>query len=123
KLLGMRIARHETNCWLVNTGWTGGAYGVGSRMKIAHTRAMLRAALSGKLDDVAMTPDPNFRVLVPESCPDVPRDVLDPKTTWSDKAAYDKAAHDVARMFEENFKEFEPQVSDSVKEAAIHAVA
>ncbi|MCZ6812749.1 MAG: phosphoenolpyruvate carboxykinase [Alphaproteobacteria bacterium] len=123
KLLGERIARHETNCWLVNTGWTGGAYGVGSRMKIAYTRAMLRAALAGKLDHVAMTPDPNFRVLVPESCPDVPRDVLDPRTTWSDKAAYDKAAHDVARMFEENFKEFEPQVPDSVKEAAIHAVA
>jgi phosphoenolpyruvate carboxykinase (ATP) len=123
KLLGERIARHDTNCWLVNTGWTGGAYGVGSRMKIAHTRAMLRAALEGKLNDVPMTPDPNFGVLVPENCPDVPQDVLNPKTTWSDKSAYDKAAHHVARMFEENFKEFESQVEDSVKEAAIHAAA
>ena len=123
KLLGERIAQHKTTCWLVNTGWTGGAYGVGSRMKIAHTRTMLRAALAGKLNDVAMTPDPNFGVLVPGNCPDVPQDVLNPKATWSDKAAYDKAARHVARMFEENFKQFEPQVSDSVKEAAIHAAA
>ncbi|MDX1484607.1 MAG: phosphoenolpyruvate carboxykinase [Alphaproteobacteria bacterium] len=123
KLLGERIARHETNCWLVNTGWTGGAYGVGSRMKIAHTRAMLRAALAGKLNDVPMTPDPNFGVLVPADCPDVPKEVLNPKSTWSDKSAYDKTAHDVARMFEENFKAYEPEVSDSVKEAAIHAAA
>jgi len=123
KLLGEKIARHKTNCWLVNTGWTGGAYGVGSRMKIGHTRAMLRAALDGKLADIPMTPDPNFGVLVPNNCPDVPKDVLNPKSTWSDKKAYDKTAHEVARMFEENFKEFEPQVSDSVKEAAIHAAA
>jgi len=123
KLLGEKIARHKTNCWLVNTGWTGGAYGVGSRMKIGHTRAMLRAALEGKLADIPMTPDPNFGVLVPNNCPDVPKDVLNPKSTWSDKTAYDKTAHEVARMFEENFKEFEPEVSDSVKEAAIHAAA
>ena len=123
KLLGERIARHKTDCWLVNTGWTGGAYGVGSRMKIAHTRAMLRAALDGRLSDVPMTPDPNFGVLVPSACPDVPKDVLNPKSTWSDKKAYDKTARDVARMFEENFKEFEPQVDASVKEAAIHGAA
>ncbi len=121
KLLGKRIAQNKTNCWLVNTGWTGGAYGVGSRMKIAHTRAMLSAALEGKLNDVTMTPDPNFGVLVPDNCPNVPQEVLDPKNTWSDKPAYDKVAHNLARMFEENFKEFEPQVSDSVKQAAIHA--
>ena len=123
KLLGGLISRHETDCWLVNTGWTGGVYGVGSRMKIAHTRAMLRAALDGHLSDVAMTPDPNFGVLVPENCPHVPKEVLNPKNTWSDKSAYDKTAHDVARMFEENFKEYEPQVEDSVKQAAIHASA
>jgi phosphoenolpyruvate carboxykinase (ATP) len=123
RLLGDLISRHETNCWLVNTGWTGGAYGVGSRMKIAHTRAMLSAALEGRLADVAMTPDPNFGVLVPKNCPDVPQKVLNPKNTWSDKSAYDKTAHDVARMFEENFKEYEPQVEDSVRQAAIHAAA
>ena len=123
KLLGNLIARHDTNCWLVNTGWTGGPYGVGSRMKIANTRAMLSAALEGQFADVPMTPDPNFGVLVPENCPNVPKDVLNPKNTWSDKSAYDKTAQDVARMFEENFKEFEPQVEDSVKKAAIRAAA
>jgi phosphoenolpyruvate carboxykinase (ATP) len=123
KLLGKLIAEHKTTCWLVNTGWTGGKYGVGTRMKIAHTRAMLRAALDGKLDTVAFAPDPNFGLLVPASCPDVPETVLNPKNTWSDKAAYDATAKDVARMFEENFKDFEPQVEDSVKKAAIRSAA
>jgi phosphoenolpyruvate carboxykinase (ATP) len=123
KLLGDLIARHKTNCWLVNTGWTGGPYGVGSRMKIAHTRAMLSAALDGHFENVPMTPDPNFGVMVPTKCPNVPDEVLNPKNTWSDKAAYDKTAHDVARMFEENFKEYEPQVEDSVEQAAIRAAA
>ena len=123
KLLGKLIAEHKTTCWLVNTGWTGGKYGVGTRMKIAHTRAMLRAALDGRLDSVAFAPDPNFGLMVPKSCPDVPENVLDPKNTWTDKAAYDKTAKDVARMFEENFKEFEPEVDDSVKKAAIRSAA
>jgi phosphoenolpyruvate carboxykinase (ATP) len=123
KLLGDLIAHHEVDCWLVNTGWTGGVYGVGTRMKIAHTRAMLHAALDGKLADVPMTPDPNFGVLVPSSCPDVPADVLNPKSTWSDKKAYDTTAQNVARMFEENFKDFEPQVDDGIKQAAIRAAA
>ena len=70
-----------------------------------------------------MTPDPNFGVLVPQNCPNVPTDVLNPRNTWSDKAAYDKTARDVARMFEENFKEYEPQVEDSVKQVAIRAAA
>ncbi|HEX9808178.1 MAG TPA: phosphoenolpyruvate carboxykinase [Alphaproteobacteria bacterium] len=122
-LLGERIARHSSECWLVNTGWTGGSYGVGSRMKIAHTRAMLRAALDGRLDGVPMAPDPNFGVLVPRACPDVPAEVLNPKNTWADKGAYDRTAQSVARMFEENFREFEPQVDDGVKQAAIRAAA
>ncbi len=123
KLLGKLIHEHHTHCWLVNTGWTGGKYGVGTRMKIAFTRAMLRAALDGELDDVPFAPDPNFGLLVPKACPEVPDMVLDPKNTWSDKAAYDRTAKDVAKMFEENFKEFEPQVTDGIKKAAIRAAA
>ncbi|MBT3793376.1 MAG: phosphoenolpyruvate carboxykinase [Rhodospirillales bacterium] len=123
KLLGDLIARHKTQCWLVNTGWTGGAYGVGTRMKIAHTRAMLTAALEGKLDSVVMAPDPNFGMDVPQSCPDVPDEVLNPRNTWSDKAAYDKTAQALAGMFEKNFVEFEPQVDDGIKKAAIRPAA
>ncbi|MQA66607.1 MAG: phosphoenolpyruvate carboxykinase [Alphaproteobacteria bacterium] len=123
KLLGRLIAKHKTSCWLVNTGWTGGKYGVGTRMKIGHTRAMLRAALEGRLDSVPYVPDPNFGLMMPKSCPDVPESVLNPKNTWADKSAYDATAKDVARMFEENFKEYESQVEDSVNKAAIRAAA
>ena len=122
-LLGKRIARHGAKCWLVNTGWSGGAYGVGERMKIAHTRAMLRAALEGKLAMVSSAPDPNFGVLVPSSCPDIPDDVLHPKNTWKDKKGYDRTARDLAQRFEKNFEQFEPSVDDSVKAAAIRAAA
>ena len=123
KLLGEKIARHGAKCWLVNTGWSGGSYGVGQRMKIAHTRAMVKAALDGKLASVASAPDPNFGVLVPESCPDVPSDVLSPKTTWADKSAYDQTARDLAQRFEANFKQFESAVDDKVLSAGIHAAA
>jgi phosphoenolpyruvate carboxykinase (ATP) len=123
KLLGEKIAKHKTRCWLVNTGWTGGVYGVGHRMKIAHTRAMVRAALDGRLAQVPTAPDPNFGVLVPQNCPDVPADVLNPKNTWKDKKAYDDTARQVAQMFEKNFKQFESDVDDKVKKAAIRAAA
>jgi phosphoenolpyruvate carboxykinase (ATP) len=122
-LLGKLIADNKTQCWLVNTGWTGGKYGVGSRMKIAHTRAMLSAALDGHLDNVPFAPDPNFGLMIPQTCPDVPETVLNPRNTWADKAAYDATAHEVARMFEENFKEFESQVDDGIMKAAIHVAA
>ncbi len=123
RILGERIAQNKTDCWLVNTGWTGGSYGVGKRMSLPHTRAMLHAALDGRLGGVPMAPDPHFGVLVPQACPDVPVEVLNPKNTWSDKAAYDKTARDVARMFEENFREYEPHVDDGVKKAAIRSAA
>jgi phosphoenolpyruvate carboxykinase (ATP) len=90
--------------WLVNTGWTGGPHGVGSRMKIAYTRAMIRAALSGQLDQVSYQRHPIFNIEVPTSCPEVPAAVLDPRGTWNDKAAYDAQAAKLARMFVENFK-------------------
>jgi len=117
KLLGDRIAGHKSHVWLVNTGWTGGAYGVGKRMKIAHTRAMITAALAGQLDDVKYERDPVFNLDVPTSCPDVPAEVLMPKNTWSDKAAYDAQAKKLALMFTENFKRFEATAKPEVKAA------
>jgi phosphoenolpyruvate carboxykinase (ATP) len=115
--LGERIARHQSRVWLVNTGWTGGPYGVGSRMKIAYTRAMIRAALSGKLDHVGYQRHPVFNIEMPTTCVDVPGAVLDPRSTWADKAAYDQQAAKLARMFVENFKSFEQDVPAAVKDA------
>ena len=121
KMLGERIARHNAACWLVNTGWSGGAYGTGQRMKIAFTRAMVRAALDGKLASAPMQQEPHFGLMVPTSCPEVPCDVLLPRTTWRDPRAYDEAARDVARRFDANFRQFEPFVDERVKAAAIRA--
>jgi phosphoenolpyruvate carboxykinase (ATP) len=123
RMLGERIEKTGAKCWLVNTGWSGGAYGTGKRMKIAYTRAMVRAALDGRLAEVGVTPDPNFGVLVPQACPDVPADVLQPRTTWNDKAAYDTTARDLRGRFEKNFKQFEEYVGDEVKQAGIYAAA
>ncbi len=123
KLLGEKIARHGARCWLVNTGWSGGRYGVGERMKIAYTRAMVRAALDGRLAEVATTMHPDFGLLMPDSCPEVPGEVLNPKNTWADKSDYDSTARDLTKRFENNFKQFEPYVGDDVKAAAIHAAA
>jgi phosphoenolpyruvate carboxykinase (ATP) len=113
-MLGQRIAAHNARVWLVNTGWTGGPHGVGSRMKIAYTRAMIRAALSGALDAVEYARHPIFNVEVPTSCPHVPAAVLDPRGTWSDPAAYDAQAAKLAGMFVENFKTFAGDVDAAV---------
>jgi phosphoenolpyruvate carboxykinase (ATP) len=123
KLLGERIAATGANCWLVNTGWTGGAYGVGQRMSIGHTRAMLRAALDGSLDGAPLREDPNFGLMVPEACPDVPSEALNPRGAWSNVSSYDETARHLAGRFEENFVKFEPSVSSSVKAAAIRKAA
>jgi phosphoenolpyruvate carboxykinase (ATP) len=120
-MLGERIARHEARVWLVNTGWTGGPYGTGRRIKIAHTRAMIRAALSGALDHVAYQKDPVFNIDVPATCPDVPAEVLQPRNTWTDAAAYDAQAAKLAKMFAENFKTFEGDVTQAVREAGPRA--
>jgi len=106
-LLGEKLRRHAGACWLVNTGWAGGPFGVGQRMKLPYTRAMLNAALAGELTDVAMTPHPVFKVAVPQSCPDVPPQFLDARGMWSDKSAYDKAAQDLSARFNKNFEKFE----------------
>jgi phosphoenolpyruvate carboxykinase (ATP) len=123
KMLGERIAKTGARCWLVNTGWSGGAYGTGSRMKISHTRAMVRAALDGRLAQVAEAQDPNFGLFVPEACPDVPAEVLKPRNTWQDKSAYDSTAGELRGRFEANFKQFEEYVDDNVKKVGIYKAA
>src|SRR5437763_124044 len=123
KMLGERIARYKADCWLVNTGWSGGAYGVGQRMAIAHTRALLRAALDGSLAGVPMRQDPNFGFLVPESCAEIPGNVLDPRGTWSDGRAYDEVARRRRGRLEDNFGKYELFVDSEVKRAAIRAAA
>jgi phosphoenolpyruvate carboxykinase (ATP) len=120
-LLGKLIAERKVDCWLVNTGWSGGPYGVGNRMKIAYTRAMVRAALDGTLAKGKFSTDPNFGLGVPESCLNVPADVLNPRNTWADKAAYDKAAQHVAGLFEKNFDQFSSNVAEEVRKVAITA--
>jgi len=123
KLLGDKMAKHGAECWLVNTGWSGGGYGVGDRMAIGHTRALVNAALDGDLAKANFTVDENFGVLVPAACRGVPSDVLDPRNTWTDKDAYDAQAKRLRQLFEENFKQFEADVDDKVNAAAIKAAA
>ncbi|CAN5231181.1 phosphoenolpyruvate carboxykinase (ATP) [soil metagenome] len=107
EMLGERIDAHGSSVYLVNTGWTGGPYGEGHRMELGHTRAMVSAALEGALENASFTPHPVFGVEVPDRCPDVPPEVLDPRNTWGDKDAYDAKAKDLARRFRENFGKFE----------------
>jgi phosphoenolpyruvate carboxykinase (ATP) len=117
RMLGERLARTDVPVWLVNTGWTGGPYGTGERMNIDHTRSMVRAALSGALDGVPTVSDPIFRVAVPTSCPDVPAQFLQPRSTWTDPDAYDKQAKMLARMFADNFGLYADGLPAAVREA------
>jgi phosphoenolpyruvate carboxykinase (ATP) len=117
EMLGSRIEQHGSRAWLVNTGWTGGPYGEGHRIKLAHTRAMVRAALAGQLDDVPTTPDPRFGLHVPRSVPGVPEKILQPRQTWRDPDRYDQQAGSLARMFRDNFRKFADDVSRAVREA------
>ncbi len=121
-LLGKKMTEHRAACWLVNTGWSGGPYGTGARMKISYTRAMIRAILGGSLAEVETRPDPVFGVGVPLSCPEVPTEVLQPRNTWADKEAYDEKARDLARLFNDNFRKYEAGVSEAVRAAAPKAV-
>jgi phosphoenolpyruvate carboxykinase (ATP) len=120
-LLGERIAKHEASCWLVNTGWTGGGYGVGKRMKIAYTRAMVNAAIDGRLANATFEPEPFFGLSIPTVVPDVPTDVLNPRNAWADTAAYDAQAKKLAGLFAENFKRFEAHASPGLLAAAINS--
>ncbi len=118
KLLGEKLARHQAKVWLINTGWTGGPYGTGERMKLAYTRRMIDAALTGALDQVATITDPIFGLAIPERIEGVPQEVLTPRNTWADAKAYDTQASRLADMFVENFKQFEDGVDADVKAAA-----
>jgi phosphoenolpyruvate carboxykinase (ATP) len=116
-MLRERLAARDVRCWLVNTGWSGGAYGEGERMSIQFTRHLLQAALEGVLDDVEYTPHPVFNVLVPGSCEGVPEGSLDQRSTWADPAAYDRAAARLASQFIENFRQYAGRVPDEVAAA------
>jgi phosphoenolpyruvate carboxykinase (ATP) len=116
KMLGDKLRLHKANCWLVNTGWVGGAYGVGSRMELPYTRAMLTAALNGDLNSVDFEPHPVFGIAVPKMCPDVPTEKLLARSLWKDHAAYDEAAVGLARRFQENFAQFS-NVAAEIREA------
>ena len=123
RMLSNLVAQYGADCWLVNTGWSGGQYGVGARMSIRHTRALIRAALDGTLATARFRKDPYFGLSIPEHVPGVPDEVLDPKRSWADKDAYDRMAKHLVKRFEENFADFEGGVGDDVRAAAIRALA
>ena len=119
ELLGQKLKQHpEINVWLINTGWSGGAYGTGSRMKLAFTRAMVRAALAGKLDGVEYATLPVFNLKFPTSCPDVPAEIMNPKNTWADKSAYDTEIDRLARAFNKNFEMYGANASEEILAAS-----
>jgi phosphoenolpyruvate carboxykinase (ATP) len=115
-MLGKLLSEHKSNVWLVNTGWSGGAYGTGKRMKLSHTRAMVNAALAGELDSVKTEADPIFGLAIPTEIDGVPATVLSPRQTWRDAAAYDTQAKKLAAMFRENFEKF-GSVDPAIKNA------
>jgi phosphoenolpyruvate carboxykinase (ATP) len=116
-MLGERIEKYDTKVYLVNTGWTGGPYGTGSRMKLRFTRAMVTAALNGTFDSVEYKHNSTFNLDVPQSCPNVPSEIMNPRDTWADKAAYDAMAKKLAGMFEKNFAEKYPNMPKNVVDA------
>lgn len=117
KMLRERIAAHKSSCWLVNTGWSGGGFGVGERISLPYTRAIIHAILSGAIDNVATERDPIFGLQIPKECPNVPAEILNARDTWKDKAAYDDMAKRLAVMFHENFKKFTEGVPAEIRAA------
>jgi phosphoenolpyruvate carboxykinase (ATP) len=120
-LLHDRLRAHGSQVWLVNTGWVGGPYGVGRRVPLAHTRAMVRAALGGALAGVGYTTDPVFGLAVPQACPGVPAALLRPRDAWPDAAAYDAKARQLAGLFRANFEAYAAQTSEAVRQAGPRA--
>jgi phosphoenolpyruvate carboxykinase (ATP) len=120
-LLKERIAKGGVQCWLLNTGWTGGKYGVGKRMPIKATRALLNAALDGSLNGAEFRKDPNFGFDVPVAVAGVDAAILDPRSTWADTAEYDRTAQKLVQLFVDNFAQFAPHVDESVRQAAPQA--
>mgnify|MGYP005848719839 CR=1 FL=1 len=121
QLLQEKIARHQVNVWLINTGWTGGPHGLGERIKIVYTRAIVNAVLEGALENIPAQTEPFFGLPVPTACPGVPAEMLDPRHTWSDRAAYDAQARKLAAMFRENFAVFADSVSEDIVAAGPRA--
>ena len=122
KLLGDKLHGTDIKVWLINTGWTGGSYGVGSRMKLSYTRAMITAALTGKLDNVTFETLPVFDLAMPTSCEGVPSEILNPRATWADKNAYDTTASNLAEKFVKNFEKFAAETDESILAAAPKAL-
>jgi len=118
EMLGKKINDTKVNVWMINTGWSGGPYGVGSRMKLPFTRAMITAALEGKLDDVPYEAHPVFGMMMPATCPNVPSEVLNPRNTWADKAAYDAQANNLAQQFVKNFEKYASGANEETMAAA-----
>ncbi len=118
QMLGKKMTEHKVNVWLINTGWTGGAYGVGNRMKLKFTRAMITAALKGKLDNAEFETHPVFGMAIPKTCDGVPAEILNPRNTWADKNAYDEKAKYLGGLFIRNFEKYASGVSDEVRQAA-----
>lgn len=118
EMLGEKMRKHNVNVWLINTGWSGGAYGVGKRINLKYTRAMITAALNNELENVEYTTHEVFGLQMPTSCPNVPAEILSPKNTWTDKRAYDIKANDLAKAFVKNFQKFEENSNDEILSAA-----
>jgi phosphoenolpyruvate carboxykinase (ATP) len=118
EMLGNKMKQHNVNVWMINTGWSGGGYGVGKRMKLGYTRAMITAALEGKLNNIEYEKHPVFGMMIPTLCPDVPSEILNPRNTWTDKVAYDAAAKKLAQQFIDNFKKYADGVSAEILAAA-----
>ncbi|MFI5154083.1 MAG: phosphoenolpyruvate carboxykinase (ATP), partial [Chitinophagales bacterium] len=118
KMLGDKIKKHAVKVWLVNTGWSGGAFSVGSRIKLSYTRAMVAAALQGKLDEVEFIEHPIFGIAMPTSCPNVPGEILNPRNAWKDPLAYDEMAKWLASHFVKNFEKYQSGVSTDILDAA-----
>ncbi|MDX1686212.1 MAG: phosphoenolpyruvate carboxykinase (ATP), partial [Saprospiraceae bacterium] len=123
EMLGEKMDKHNVNIWLVNTGWTGGAYGVGERMGLNYTRAMIRAALRGDLQNVEYQEHPVFGINMPMSCPQVPSELLNPRNTWEHKQDYDEQANLLANLFTRNFDKFKDKASEDILEAAPESIA
>ena len=113
-MLSKKMKDANVNVWLINTGWSGGGYGVGKRMKLGYTRAMITAALNGELNDVEFVNHEVFGLAMPVSCPNVPNEILSPKNTWSNKEEYDKVANDLSKKFNKNFEKFADYASEEI---------
>jgi len=122
-MLGNKMEKNDVNVWLINTGWSGGEYGVGERISLKYTRAMITSALEGKLDNVAFTNHEIFGLAMPNTCENVPENILNPKNTWEDKNGYDEKANHLANEFNKNFEQFADNANADILAAAPKAKA